>query len=128
MKQQEIDSLVTEIVNNLIEQNRIVGQYRVDINKEIENIKNHINELLKRKIPKEIIADQLHKEYDSTPTIINISTTRTVVPQVKTRVRKISITTKRGKRIRHVKIHKGPKGGKYYLDEKNKKIYLDLKK
>jgi hypothetical protein len=126
MKQQEIDGLVTEIVNNLVQQKKLVGEYYNDINGDIKDIRNHIAELLKKKLPKSSIINRVTRKYTQGPTIINISTTRTRTTKPHTiRTTQMSHTTrsKQSRKRSDPKIHKGPKGGRYYV-ENNKKIYL----
>jgi predicted nuclease with TOPRIM domain len=122
MKQQEIDNLVTEIVNNLIQQKKLLGEYYTDIHGEIKDIRNHIAELLEKKLPRSSIINRVTRKYTQGPTIINISTTKTTKPQISTQTVYSSHTTAVRSR-KKPKIYNGPKGGRYYV-ENNKKIYL----
>lgn len=78
-KEQQVNQLVDEIVNNLIQQKQIVDQYNLNFNSELQAIREYIEVLLKKHIPKPTIIKRVVKKYEETqgPTIINITQTKT---------------------------------------------------
>lgn len=123
-RQEEVDQLVKQIVDNLVEQKRIVDEYNSKYRGTITEMREQIDYLLKKRIAKPTIIKTVTKKFTDVtgPTIINISQTKklstTTTPSTSSASKTESSGSRRLGKIlpgSNKTIYMGPNGGMYYI-------------
>lgn len=129
-RQEEVDQLVKQIVDNLVEQKRIVDEYNSKYRGTITEMREQIDYLLKKRIAKPTIIKTVTKKFTDVtgPTIINISQTKKLSTTTTPSASSASSTSSASKtessgsrRLGKIlpgsnkTIYMGPNGGMYYI-------------
>lgn len=124
-RQDEVDQLVKQIIDNLVEQKRIVDNYMNGSRADIAEIREQIDYLLTKRVAKPTIIKTVSKRFSEKrgPTIVNITQTRKVNSTSNTLGKALPGSDKY--------IYMGPNGGLYYWTNsssgKRRKTYLTSK-
>ena len=132
-RQDEVDQLVKQIIDNLIEQKKIVDQYNSGYRADLAEMREQIDYLVKKRVARPTIIKTVSKRFSEVtgPTVINISQSRKVVSSGATS--SSTETTNLGKVLpgHNKNIYMGPNGGLYYWTKsdsgKRRKTYLNQK-